>query len=106
MQMHWNANYDYSGRKRKKKAPKGEVYKKFTAPPFTPLSRSVEPYRRGADATYKSADCTTGSVCAAPERKEYTGSKKLLGVATMHKSNLCPVWSEQEAKDIANMRRN
>jgi len=39
-------------------------------------------------------------------RKEnvYTGDK-LLGIATMHKSNMVPVFSKENAEDIAKMRR-
>ena len=37
--------------------------------------------------------------------QQYSGERKLLGVATMHKSNLVPVFNEQDAKDIAKMRR-
>ena len=35
----------------------------------------------------------------------YSGERKLLGIATMHKSNMVPVFDEQSAKDIAKMRR-
>jgi hypothetical protein len=37
--------------------------------------------------------------------QEYSGERKLLGIATMHKSNMVPVFDEQSAKDIAKMRR-
>ena len=39
---------------------------------------------------------------AAP--KVYTGTK-IVGIATMHKSNMVPVFSNQEAEDISKMRR-
>jgi hypothetical protein len=35
---------------------------------------------------------------------QYTGDK-LVGIGTMHKSNAVPIFSEQDAKDQANMRR-
>lgn len=35
----------------------------------------------------------------------YTGTK-MLGIGVMHKSNSVPIFSEQEAIDIATMRRN
>lgn len=41
------------------------------------------------------------------ERKkenQYTGDK-LLGIATMHKSNSVPVFKKEDAEDIARMRR-
>ena len=45
---------------------------------------------------------------AAKERKIYSGERKLLGIATMHKSNMVPVFADkkEDAKDIAEMRRN
>jgi hypothetical protein len=44
-------------------------------------------------------------VCAKPEEKVYSGERKLLGIATMHKSNMVPVFAKQDAEDIARMRR-
>jgi hypothetical protein len=35
----------------------------------------------------------------------YTGKRKLLGVAVMHKSNLVPVFDQKEAEEISKMRR-
>lgn len=46
----------------------------------------------------------TSTVCAPVVRQAYTGSK-MLGVSTMHKSNLVPVFSEEEAVDLVKMRR-
>ena len=37
--------------------------------------------------------------------QQYSGERKLLGIATMHKSNMVPVFDDQDAKDIAKMRR-
>lgn len=42
--------------------------------------------------------------CAKPEEKMYTGDK-LLGIATMHKSNMVPIFKAEDAADIARMRR-
>lgn len=44
------------------------------------------------------------AVCAKPAPKVYTGTA-MLGIATMHKSNSVPVFNQQEATDVANMRR-
>ena len=98
--------YDYTGRKRKKVKPKGEVYKKFKVNPRT-LAEYVAPktYRRGADVEYKSADdgsCNT----AKANTNVYTGEQKLLGISTLHKSCLQPVFDKQTAIDNAQMRRN
>ena len=35
----------------------------------------------------------------------YSGKQKLIGIAMMHKSNLVPVFSDKDAKDISRMRR-
>jgi hypothetical protein len=44
----------------------------------------------------------------AKEAMTYSGERKLLGIATMHKSNMVPVFADnkQGAIDIAQMRRN
>ena len=42
--------------------------------------------------------------CVKPQDKEYTGTK-VKGIATLHKSNGVPVFSDEEAKDISKMRR-
>ena len=46
----------------------------------------------------------TGAPCVKPEQKVYTGTK-IKGIGTMHKSNAVPIFSDEEAKDIAKMRR-
>ena len=43
--------------------------------------------------------------CTKQEPMKYTGTL-VKGIATMHKSNAVPVISQQEAEDIAKMRRN
>ena len=42
---------------------------------------------------------------SSKENPKYTGTK-ILGIGTMHKSNAVPVFSEEEAHDIATMRRS
>lgn len=45
--------------------------------------------------------------CSKKEQKTYSGDRKLLGIATTHKSNMVPVFADrkQDAVDISNMRR-
>ena len=43
--------------------------------------------------------------CAKKTEMVYSGGRKLLGIATMHKSNMVPVFAKQDAEDIAKMRR-
>jgi hypothetical protein len=60
-------------------------------------------YRREVPK-YPSGD-TYDSFIGAKREKQYTGDK-LMGIAVMHKSNLVPVFKQEDAVDIANMRRN
>lgn len=46
----------------------------------------------------------TGGPCSKPERQVYTGTK-IKGIGTMHKSNAVPIFSDEQAQDIAKMRR-
>jgi hypothetical protein len=46
---------------------------------------------------------TAGPCTKAPD-KVYTGDK-IKGIGTMHKSNAVPIFSDEEAQDIAKMRR-
>lgn len=55
--------------------------------------------------TQKINSLDTGlAVATKAEPKIYTGNK-VKGIATMHKSNAVPVFSDQEAKEISSMRR-
>lgn len=44
-----------------------------------------------------------GGSTAVPAAKVYTGDK-MLGIATMHKSNAVPVFSQESASDISKMK--
>jgi len=39
------------------------------------------------------------------ETRVYDGERKLLGIVTLHKSNMQPVFDEDYAKEVARMRR-
>ena len=56
--------------------------------------------------TQKIGSRDTGHLGAISSKQipKYTGTK-MLGIGTLHKSNGVPVFSEQEAHDIATMRR-
>lgn len=60
------------------------------------------PEGRNTTAHIKSVD--TGGNATLKPAKVYTGTK-VKGIATMHKSNAVPVFSDEEAIDIARMRR-
>lgn len=52
----------------------------------------------------RSAPAYVTGACSSPASPTYTGSA-MIGIATMHKSNMVPVFSNQEATDISKMRR-
>lgn len=58
---------------------------------------------RGANPKIASRSDTAG-VGAKQESQVYTGDK-VIGISIVHKSCLQPVFSEEQAKDFANMRR-
>lgn len=60
------------------------------------------PPGRGATAHIPSRSTGGNATLAAP--KIYTGTK-VKGIATMHKSNAVPVFSDEEAIEISRMRR-
>jgi len=46
----------------------------------------------------------SGGVCAKKESKVYTGTA-MKGIGTLHKSNAVPIFTDEEAVEIARMRR-
>ena len=60
------------------------------------------PEGRNTTAHIKSVD--TGGNAALKPAKVYTGTM-VKGIATMHKSNAVPVFSDEQAVDISKMRR-
>ncbi len=66
-----------------------------------PLKKMVTFHRE----TPKLASLDTGFVtCSKTFQNLYTGDK-IKGIGTMHKSNAVPVFTDNEAKEIASMRR-
>ena len=69
------------------------------------LSSSYLSYPPGREPKERIPSKETGvGVASKPADKVYTGTA-MLGVATMHKSNAVPVFSEESAVEIARMRR-
>ena len=79
--------------KKRKRALTADVWK----PDNNPYSRY------GTDVRHPSRDTGAGNATLKPA-KVYTGTM-VKGIATMHKSNAVPVFSDEEAVDIARMRR-
>ena len=66
---------------------------------------SVPNYKSSGNSI-PTSDVIPGGSTGPKERLVYSGERRLLGVATMHKSNMVPVFDSKDAKDIARMRRN
>ena len=58
----------------------------------------------GRTTTHHSPSVNTGGTATLAPAKVYTGTK-VKGIATMHKSNAVPVFSDEEAVEISRMRR-
>ena len=80
----------------KKKRDRG-----LSAPAWTP---QPQPYRRDTGPKIASKNSTDMTPATVAPPKVYTGTK-VKGIATMHKSNAVPVFSDEEAIDISRMRR-
>jgi hypothetical protein len=74
----------------------------LSAPSLSSSYSLTIPEGRNTTAHIKSVD--TGGNATLKPAKVYTGTK-VKGIATMHKSNAVPVFSDEEAVDIAKMRR-
>ena len=71
---------------------------------FRPLqTRSIYPPGR-EPANIPSLPDTPGVVATRPADKVYTGTK-MKGIGVLHKSNSVPIFTDDEAVDIAHMRR-
>lgn len=73
-----------------------------------PVKRNVEawcPPQAYVRETPKIASLDTGFLaCTKKETPQYTGSA-IKGIGTMHKSNAVPIFTDEQAIEIATMRR-
>lgn len=75
----------------------------LSAEPLSSVYKLSIPEGRNTTAHLRSVDTGLGNATLKPA-KQYTGTK-VKGIATMHKSNAVPVFSDEEAVDISRMRR-
>lgn len=92
LQKKWGIEADEKKRKRAMSQPSLDY--KLSAPVGRTTTKHIPSLNNGVE--------TSGST--APVHKVYTGTK-ILGIGTMHKSNAVPIFSDEEAQDIARMRR-
>jgi hypothetical protein len=101
-------NADEAARARELEADWQALLKKYPAKKVPALAKktSIAPVNLNHERSTRhipSLDTGGGSTAAVPV-KVYTGDK-MVGIGTMHKSNMVPIFSDQEAKDISTMRR-
>jgi hypothetical protein len=89
LQEKWGVEQESKKRKSALSAP--PLTYKLSAPPGRNTSNNI-PSR------------VTEGGSTAPVTKVYTGTK-IIGIATMHKSNAVPVFSDEQAVEISRMRR-
>ncbi len=73
-------------------------YRALTSAPYVP-----PPSNHRETSKIPSLPFTAGA-CVKSEQKIYTGDK-IKGIGTLHKSNAVPIFSDEEAIEIARMRR-
>lgn len=84
-------------------AKHGVTKKKKEKPSFEPWTYSLSAPHRSTGKLPASKSNMMGSTAAKPQ-KIYTGDK-MIGIGTLHKSNAVPVFTQEEAEDMAKMRR-
>ena len=80
----------------------------YKAPKRDYKPTSYEPPKLNRETpNYPSLSNNIGGSTAKKESMKYTGERKLVGIATMHKSNMVPIFEDnkEEAIEIARMRR-
>ena len=92
----WCAKYDINPEGKAKKKPTSKMIK-LPGTVYTPFIRET--------IRYPSRDTGhSGAVTTGVKKYMYTGDK-MLGIAVMHKSNLVPIFSDENAVDVSRMRR-
>lgn len=79
----------------------------YKAPKTTTKRQAYEPPKVRETQNYPSLSNNVIGNGTRKEPMQYTGERKLLGIATMHKSNMVPIFEDQkeQAVEIAQMRR-
>lgn len=91
LQKKWNIEAEDRKRKRGLQAPQ-----------MSPVVN--KPFIRDTGPKIPSLDPTNMAPCLKAPEKVYTGTM-IKGIGTMHKSNAVPIFSDEQAVDIAKMRR-
>lgn len=90
----WCAKYDIK--------PEGRVKKKEVIRNIALPGTVYKPFIR--ETKYYPSLNTGGSATTGKKTQVYTGDK-MIGIATMHKSNMVPIFNDESAIEVAQMRR-
>lgn len=71
----------------------------------TKLRAAIPSYKTEDRGVAPLSNTIPAGLAPKAEAKTYDGEQTLLGIATMHKSNMVPVFSKKDAEDISKMRR-
>ena len=84
----------------------------YKAPKTTTKRQAYEPPKVRETTHYPSLSNNISGNGTRKEPMQYTGERKLIGIATMHKSNMVPIFADDDDKtgskratEIARMRR-
>ena len=79
----------------------------------TPWHQSGNSFQRQTEPIPSHTSSSSFAPALKKESMQYTGERRLVGIATMHKSNMVPIFADDEDKtgkkaatEIATMRRN
>jgi hypothetical protein len=83
-----------------------KLLKKYETKPVAKTVKPVTQVKPYVRETAKIPSLNTGfHDCTKKETPRYTGTM-IKGIGTMHKSNAVPIFSDEQAVEIATMRRN
>jgi len=82
-----------------------ELKSSLTKAPTKPARLKVDYSFVRETAYVPSKESSDAVVTPRKESRVYDGERKLLGIATLHKSNMQPIFDEDYAKEVARMRR-
>ena len=105
MRIFGSYKYDYNGRKRKPRKPKGEVCVKYVPPKFQEYQPKTTYASERAAETERYPSASLTSTKAGGNRREsqqYTGDY-VIGIGQLHKSNAVPVTNPKYAQEISAM---
>lgn len=112
----WKSEWQADNRWRKQRGMSARTFDQYVAyrlgavekqrREFQPLTQTPGQVDLRAHRERYPSQEMSGGVAAKKESPVYSGERKLLGIATMHKSNMVPVFDQESAVDIARMRRN